>query len=349
MMISCLAAIILLLSSATSHDCWIQQESGVTVSLRGVSAVDEMICWASGAGGTVLRTDDGGTTWVMVSPVGFESCDFRDVQAFSGLEAVIMSSGELDVVLRTEDGGETWQTVYEHPDRDAFFDCLVFWDQSRGMLMGDPIDGHLFLAKTTDGGRTWEVVDRETAPTVDAGEAGFAASGTNVCVAGDGLIWIGLGGAVAGQSFAHSHVWRSEDYGQTWQVHTAPLSRSPTRGIFSIAAASENHLVAVGGDFANPDLAVGHVAFSSDGGRTWLAPKQDPPRGYRSAVAVVPGTRPPRWLATGPTGTDTSQDFGNSWNVASTEGFHAMSFAPVDGVAGWAVGSDGRIAKYRPH
>ena len=39
---------------------WTPQTSGVTTRLRGVSAVNERIAWASGAGSTVLRTDDGG-------------------------------------------------------------------------------------------------------------------------------------------------------------------------------------------------------------------------------------------------------------------------------------------------
>ena len=42
---------------------WTMQTSGVTVRLRGVSAVSERVAWASGAGSTVLRTDDGGATW----------------------------------------------------------------------------------------------------------------------------------------------------------------------------------------------------------------------------------------------------------------------------------------------
>lgn len=36
---------------------------GVTVSLRGLSVVDDKVAWASGVNGTVIRTIDGGQTW----------------------------------------------------------------------------------------------------------------------------------------------------------------------------------------------------------------------------------------------------------------------------------------------
>ncbi|HKY27003.1 MAG TPA: hypothetical protein VJM12_03570, partial [Pyrinomonadaceae bacterium] len=42
---------------------WTVQTSGVNVRLRGISAVSESVAWASGAGSTVLRTADGGTSW----------------------------------------------------------------------------------------------------------------------------------------------------------------------------------------------------------------------------------------------------------------------------------------------
>ena len=44
---------------------WTDQSSGVTARLRGVSAVSDRVAWASGSGGTVLRTSDGGAQWSM--------------------------------------------------------------------------------------------------------------------------------------------------------------------------------------------------------------------------------------------------------------------------------------------
>ena len=40
-----------------------QQNSGTTVRLQAVSAVNDRVAWASGTGGTYTRTVDGGATW----------------------------------------------------------------------------------------------------------------------------------------------------------------------------------------------------------------------------------------------------------------------------------------------
>jgi len=52
-----------LLAAALAAVRFEPQSSGVTARLRGVSAVSSAVAWASGAGGTILRTVDGGRTW----------------------------------------------------------------------------------------------------------------------------------------------------------------------------------------------------------------------------------------------------------------------------------------------
>ena len=59
---------------------WTTQTSGVTVRLRGVSAVSEQIAWSSGASSTVLRTTDGGTTWKKLTVTSDTLCDGSDDQ-----------------------------------------------------------------------------------------------------------------------------------------------------------------------------------------------------------------------------------------------------------------------------
>jgi hypothetical protein len=48
------------LVSAQATSPWVMQESGTTAGLRGIDTVDGTVAWASGTGGTVLRTVDGG-------------------------------------------------------------------------------------------------------------------------------------------------------------------------------------------------------------------------------------------------------------------------------------------------
>ena len=163
--------LLLLCSVATGQDdVWELQNSGVNVSLRGVSAVSDTCCWASGANGTVIRTTDGGSSWQSIGPPGADAADFRDVQAWDESTAVIMSAGDIDRLYRTTDGGTSWTIVYEHPYPAAFFDGMSF-DQTgkHGWLMGDPISGKVQLLTTDDSGATWKPLPEERLPTVADG------------------------------------------------------------------------------------------------------------------------------------------------------------------------------------
>lgn len=54
---------------------WEPLTSGVTARLRGVSAVNDQVAWASGERGTVLLTTDGGRSWQSRVPAGGEGYD----------------------------------------------------------------------------------------------------------------------------------------------------------------------------------------------------------------------------------------------------------------------------------
>ena len=72
---------------------WTPLASGVTARLRGVSAVSDRVAWASGAGGTVLRTIDGGGSWQRLQIPGSDKLDFRDIDAIDDNVAYVLSIG----------------------------------------------------------------------------------------------------------------------------------------------------------------------------------------------------------------------------------------------------------------
>ena len=115
---------------------WEAQSSGVTARLRGVSAVSERVAWASGAGGTVVRTADGGKTWVRLSVPDADKLDFRDVDAVSATTAYILSigSGAASRIYSTADAGASWQLQFTNEDPRGFFDAMAFWDAQRGIV-----------------------------------------------------------------------------------------------------------------------------------------------------------------------------------------------------------------------
>src|SRR5216683_7503763 len=144
----------------------VEQRSGVTADLRAVMAVDEETAWASGTGGTWLRTIDAGRTWSSGPVPGAEQLDFRSLAAFDGRRAIVLSAGSPARMFRTADGGVSWREVYRNDAPGIFFDALRFADESRGYALADPIGGRFVLLETHRLGRN---VDRAAG---SAGEAG---------------------------------------------------------------------------------------------------------------------------------------------------------------------------------
>src|SRR5690606_22947047 len=123
---------------------WRELARGSNASLRGLCAVDQQVAFCGGAGGTLMRTVDGGATWTDIAPPGSAACDFRDVEAFDRDHVVAMVAGQPARVYRSEDGGSSWRIVHEDPRPAAFFDALAFVGDY-GLLFGDAIDGQFCL------------------------------------------------------------------------------------------------------------------------------------------------------------------------------------------------------------
>jgi photosystem II stability/assembly factor-like uncharacterized protein len=324
----------LLSASLALAQSWTPQNSGTTASLRGVSAVNTQVVWASGTGGTYLVTTNGGATWRAGKVPGAETLDFRAIRAFDARTALVLSIGEgaQSRVYKTTDGGATWKLLLTNSDARGFFDGLAFWDARRGILAGDPVDGHIVVYTTADAGEHWQ---RRPMPPAIGNEGAFAASNTSLAVRGKSEVWLGTSGA--------ARVFHSADGGRTWTVAATPIRHDgPAAGIFSVAFSDAKHGVAVGGDYSKDRETAGNVAVTSDGGRTWTAPAGHP-AGFRSAVAWVPGRK--LWVATGTSGSDISFDGGATWQSFDSTSYNALAF--VASQAGWAVGARGRVAEFK--
>ncbi len=318
---------------------WNVETSGATASLRGVSAVSERVVWASGTEGTVIRTVNGGATWIASKVPGAESLDFRGVRAFSSTVALLMSSGEggKSVVYKTTDGGGAWKLLLRNPDDKGFFDGIAFWNVRNGLILGDPVNGSFVILKTADGGNTW--TRQKLPPSID-GEGAFAASNSSLVLSGRGEVWFGTGGK------GGARVFHSTDGGASWTVTSTPIRNdAPGSGIFSLAFGRDGGGVAVGGDYTNPKDAIRNIAITGDRGADW-SPPHGSPRGYRSAVAI--DSKRKTWIVVGPSGSEVSSDSGATWRQFDSDSYNSLSLLP--GKAGWAVGARGRVAKLSwPH
>jgi photosystem II stability/assembly factor-like uncharacterized protein len=328
--------------SIAANAQWLKQNVNTTASFRGLSVVNEKIVWASGTGGTVIRTTDGGKTWKVMTVTGGEKLDFRDIEAFDANTAYILSigNGENSRIYKTTDGGATWKLQLKAQSEKAFFDALACWDVRGCALMSDPVDGEFLVYVTEDGTETWHNTrsygNRKMPPALE-GEAAFAASGTCLTTipGGKGTLLLVSGGSAA-------RVFRSKSRGLfDWSVSETKFPKGTQgSGIFSIAMFDSKNGVIVGGDYEKPAEAINNLAFTKDAGRSWT------PRtgltGYRSAVAYIENRK---IIAVGTNGTDLTTDGGGVWKKIGDENLNAVAAKGRDAV--WAVGPSGLVAKLR--
>lgn len=340
-----LALISLLPAVSAAQSAWTLEASGTAASLRGIHAVNNKVAWASGSGGTILRTLDGGRHWTAcATPPGAAKLDFRAIWAWNARDAIVMSSGPgaLSQIFKTADGGKHWKQMAANADPQGFWDAMVFENRSKGFVLGDPVGGRFVLLATTDGGRTWtRTTKRSTASGLKVHEnagGAFAASNTSLMAGRHEPMLFGGGGA-----WVYRRTTPPATGQRVWTAAQAPLAHAgPAAGVFSLGY-HRGTVLAVGGDYTKPDESAGTAAWSRDGGRHWTAAKT-PPHGYRSAVAWEAATH--AWIAVGTNGTDISYDGGQNWRPLGNRSWNALSLP-------FAVGPQGRIGKLnaaaRPH
>jgi photosystem II stability/assembly factor-like uncharacterized protein len=313
---------------------WQKQTVNTTAGLRGLSVVNANVIWASGTGGTVIKTTDGGKTWKVIAVAGAEKLDFRDIEAFDENTAYILSIGEggSSRIYKTTDGGAAWKLQFQNTDPKAFFDAIACWDKKNCIAMSDPVDGKYLLAGTKDG-ENWKQMDTDKMPPAKTGEAAFAASGTCLITQGKKNVFLVSGGKAA-------RVFRSENRGVSWLVSETPVVKGTNgSGIFSIAMSDAKSGVIVGGDYEKPQVMTDNLAFTKDGGKTWTPGKGL--YGYRSGAAVIDKMN---LIAVGSSGSDISYDGGLTWKNIDKLSYNSVQAKGRTAV--WAVGDKGMVAKY---
>ncbi len=346
--------------TSPSQQVWQMQDSGATAGLRGIDSVDGTIVWASGTGGTVLKTIDAGVHWqkcaVPDAATDGATLDFRGVQAWDATTAIVMASGPGDKsrLYKTTDGCKSWRLLLKNHDKDGFWDGIVFGLRNTGFLFGDPVAGKFVLLFTLDKGKTWNPVKTNDLSSGSEKIGAFAASNSamtldandNVPIfgtSGPGGPWLYSPDLVCTALSAASDPVSCLEGGLRFDRQVLPMAGdSASAGIFSVQSISPGFerftSVAVGGDYTKPSEEKGTAAWSEDLGQHWTA-STTPPHGYRSTVQWSESLH--LWITAGTNGSDISRDDGRTWQPLDNGNWNALSLPFI-------VGPNGRIGHLNP-
>jgi len=312
------------------------------ISIRSLSVPSEKVIWASGSKGMVAKSTNEGVSFEWMQVKGYEKRDFRAMHAWNDQEAIIVAVASPAIILKTIDGGATWDKVYENKDTSMFLDAIHFSDNNNGTVIGDPIDGQLFILTTNNKGATWDKMPNDFfKSTLNNGEAFFASSNSNLIHIGKVLVFV-TGGL-------SSRIWINGI------AEAMPLLQGTnSTGANSIAISPNgSRVIVVGGDFSNDTIAnqniVGYQIYQTrksdlkDLSKTQLVLKKinvSNPKGYKSSVEFIDNDL---LITCGTSGVDFSKDKGLSWETISKDPFHIAKKHPTKRGA-YLAGSGGRIS-----
>jgi len=311
------------------------------VSIRSLSVPSEKVIWASGSKGMIAKSTDEGISFEWMQVKGYEKRDFRAMHAWNDQEAIIVAVAAPAIILKTKDGGASWYSVYENTDTAMFLDAIHFKDTQNGIVIGDPIDGVVFMLTSNNKGESWSKVPATyfNSP-LQNGEAFFASSNSNLVQVGKSLFMV-TGGL-------KSRIWNN---GVATDLPL--LQGTSSTGANSIAVSpNRQKLVIVGGDFTQDKISDKNIAAYS----ILLEPKSDlkhltqkrtilqplslsTPNGYKSCVEFINNQL---IITCGTSGVDISENSGKQWSRISDASFHVIKRHPNKKGA-YLAGSGGRI------
>ena len=176
-------------------------------------ADDQRHLWLPGNQGTLLHSRDGGTNWQLQASHLTPNIFDIDVNDRTGEAWLLGNKG----IWHSRDKGETWNVALSDDAADFFLPSFIRFDQTgqRGIVLGTWYQHDEYLARTTDGGRTWtritpEVLQKNSSSDTRRDE--YRADGFVMSKDGKEIL-----------VYNASRDFLSRDYGETWQeLNTNP-------------------------------------------------------------------------------------------------------------------------------
>ena len=364
-------------------DCWTWQNPLPQGNdLYTVHFIDQQTGWTVGYHGTILKTINGGQTWVTQTSgtssnlVGVIFVDHQTGWA-AGHDGVILKTtnggqtwakqlsgttkhlnyitfidpqtgwvaGDQGTILKTTDGGITWNP--QTSGTTNYLNCIYFLDSQNGWAVGT-----LFTTlRTTDGGQTWS---KQTSGVQALYHVFFTDSQTGWASGGKGIV---LKSTDGGQN------WSFQTSGTTNALYCVHFTDSQTGWVSGVngtilhttngginwnaqTSGSTNFLSGIYSINGQDAWAVGEngaILKTADGGTNWAVRSS----GISNWLYSVHFTDVQTGWAVGPTGTILkTANGGANWATLTSGTINSLeSVHFTDAQTGWAVGDFGTILK----
>ena len=227
---------------------WLQADVPVSITLTAVYFTNSSKGWAVGHDGVVLHTENGGENWIKqldgieINKLVYDQLVkvIEDKKNLLAAKKENLTIEELEKLEREiEDFGfflsDAEMGLEEGPTRPLM--DLWFKNDQEGIIVG----AFGMILETKDGGKSWvPILDRIENPN-GYHYYGITRCGNNLFIAGE----MGL-------------LFRSIDFGQTWETLTSPYEGT----FFGVVGNPEGNFVTTFG-------LRGNICFSRDGGESW--------------------------------------------------------------------------------
>ena len=205
--------------------------------------------WICGFNGKVLRTTDGGDTWLG-----------SDIQGADHMESIHFPSTTVgytsgsEGIFKSVDGGATWRDIT--PSGAGKLWGCYFVSNSNGVVVGEGcLYGIQYFYHTTDGGQTWNEF------TAQIGSSGMT----------DVIIYDPVG---LGYALSSGWIWKTTDGGDTWDNIIVTGSRIWQEELTYL---NGSYLLPTAGINCSGQGAAGGMRFSMNDGLTWVERKVPDP------------------------------------------------------------------------
>lgn len=345
--------------SIAAQDFWSEVSpfsSGADYLPNEISIVDDNVVWVRGydffnpTGPAKFSISlDAGSTWTEGTiTLSNPSLSVLSLHATTATTAYVTAAptqaGPTGGVWKTTDAGATWaqQPSALFSSANSFPNFIHFFDENKGIVVGDPESGYFEIYTTANAGANWTRVPQANIPVLLSGEYGY-----NVAYETRGnSVWFGTN---------KGRIFRSHDMGLNWSVSQSPLTdfnHIIHRGCMAFKNADEGVLIS--GEW--------QLWHTIDSGASWqLAPIPDlnynVQRNYRTVYVPQTNNAYFSWgedIIDGITGASYTTDGCLSWHDLNQEDLdpvvpHIAAFqsGTVGYCVGYSSGSVGFLSFFR--